>query len=77
METTQPIKRRISKNVRRPNAVQAGLIPPAPHPLNNERLEGENYEEYRYRRAFTNYILKLRKRGLYWKGNRKNNEEGD
>jgi len=76
MEATQPTKRRISKNVRRPNAVQAGLIPPAPHPLNPERMEGEGFEEYRYRRAFTNYILKQRRKGLYWNGNKQTEEEG-
>jgi hypothetical protein len=68
---------RYTKNTRRPNAVMEGIVPPAPHPLNPERMDGESYEDYKYRRAATNYILKLRRQGKYWNGNRVNNEEGD
>lgn len=70
-------RKRFTKNTRRPNAVMTGQVPPAPHPLNPERMDGESYEDYKYRRATINYILKLRRQGKYWEGSRVNNEEGD
>lgn len=48
------------------NAVQAGIIPPAPWPLNPERMEGESFDDYKNRRKLLNNIQSLRKRGLYY-----------
>lgn len=56
----------MSKDKSPKNAVQEGIIPPAPWPLNPERMEGEDFEDYKKRRKLINNVLSLRKHGLYY-----------